>query len=166
MATGFAVLSAGTAARSGQDAAAVADVARRRSAAATTYFYVQDLHYLRRGGRIGPAAAIFGSALAVKPLLTVADGEIRAYERVRTESKAVARLEELGVAALARAAGESEHVDVAVHHLDNLAGAERLVDRLGGRVRTSGEIIVAEMSAVLGVHVGPGTLGVVVSPRV
>lgn len=166
MATGFAALSAAQAAGSGHDAAAVAELARRRAAAATTYFYVQDLHYLRRGGRIGPAAAVFGSALAVKPLLTVTDGQIRPYERVRTESKALARLEELGLAALARAAGESDQVDVAVHHLDNRAGADRLVDRLGGRVTTSGDILVAEMSAVLGVHVGPGTLGVVVSPRV
>jgi DegV family protein with EDD domain len=166
MATGFAVLSAGEAAAAGRDGPSVAEVARRRAAAATTYFYVEDLRYLRRSGRIGPAAAVLGSALAVKPLLTVAGGEIRAYERVRTESKALARLEELGLAALARAAGESDHVDVAVHHLDSLAAADRLVDRLRGRVTTTGDILVAEMSAVLGVHVGPGTLGVVVSPRI
>ncbi len=166
MATGFAALSAAQGAESGDDLTAVAALARRRAAAATTYFYVQDLHYLRRSGRIGPATAVFGSALAVKPLLTVVDGEIRPYERVRTESKALVRLEELGLAALAQAAGESDHVDVAVHHLDNRAGADRLVERLGGRVTTSGDILVAEMSAVLGVHVGPGTLGVVVSPRV
>ena len=78
----------------------VADLVRRRAAASTTYFYVDSLEYLRRGGRIGTAAAMLGSALSVKPLLTVADGEIQAYERVRTESKALARLEELGLAAL------------------------------------------------------------------
>ena len=149
----------------GAGAEAVAERVRRRAAASETYFYVDSLEYLRRGGRIGTAAAMLGSALSVKPLLTVADGEIRAYERVRTESKALTRLTELGLAALARAAGRSDQVDVAVHHLDNAAGAAQLADRLAGRV-PAGEIVIAEVSAVLGVHVGPGTLGIVVSPHV
>lgn len=166
MGTGFAVLSAARAARAGRSAAYVADLARRRAAASTTYFYVGNLDHLRRGGRLGTAAALIGSALAVKPLLTVTDGEIRPYERVRTESRALARLTELGLGALARAAAVSDHVDVAVHHLDNLDGAERLADRLRGRVSTPSTIVVAELSAVLGGHVGPGTLGIVVSPRV
>ena len=126
---------------------------------------MDNLEYLRSGGRIGTAADVLGSALSVKPLLTVADGVIQAYERVRTASKALARLEELGLAALARAAGQSARVEVAVHHLDNLDGAIRLVDRLSGRVIGS-DIVVSEVSAVLGVHVGPGTLGIVVSPQV
>ena len=134
-------------------------------AASTTYFYVDSLEYLRRGGRIGMAAAMLGSALAVKPLLTVAEGEIRPYERVRTQSKALTRLWELSLAALERAASTHGLADVAVHHLDNPDGAQRLVDRLSGRVQV-GEIVISEVSAVLGVHVGPGTLGIVVSPRV
>ena len=140
-------------------------MAQDRAAASTTYFYVDTLEFLRRGGRIGPAAAVLGSALAVKPLLTVTDGEIRPCERVRTESRALARLGELGLAALARAGGRSEHVDVAVHHLDNAEGAARLVSRLQSRV-TGCEVAVREVSAVIGVHVGPGMLGVVVSPRI
>jgi fatty acid-binding protein DegV len=107
---------------------------------------------------------MLGSALAVKPLLTVTDGEIRPYERVRTESKALARLEELTLDALARAASNGA-VDVAVHHLDNPDGARRLVERLQDRVLT-GSVVISEVSAVLGVHVGPGTVGIVVSPRV
>ncbi len=165
MGAGFAVLSAAEAARTGATVEEVARVARDRAAASTTFFYLSTLEFLRRGGRIGTAAAMLGSALAMKPILTIAEGEIRPYERVRTASKAVARLEELGLSALARAAGASEHVDVAVHHLDDPAGAERLVERLRGRLSTSSEIVVAEVSAVLGVHVGPGMLGVVVSPR-
>jgi fatty acid-binding protein DegV len=84
---------------------------------------------------------------------------------VRTESRALARLEELGLAELARAGGRSEHIDVAVHHLDNLEGAARLVRRLQDRVMGC-EITVTEVSAVIGVHVGPGMLGVVVSPPI
>jgi DegV family protein with EDD domain len=165
MAVGFAVLSGAEVARSGAAPDEVASTIRQRAAASTTYFYVDNLEYLRRGGRIGTAAAILGSALAVKPLLTVADGEIRPYERVRTESKALTRLEELSLAALERAAVANDLADVAVHHLDNPDGARRLVDRLSGRVQV-GDIVISEVSAVLGVHVGPGTLGIVVSPRV
>ena len=164
MAAGFAVLSAAAAAGSGSTAEVVARVAESRAAASTTYFYVDTLEFLRRGGRIGPAAAMFGSALSVKPLLTVADGQIRPCERVRTESRALARLEELSLSALAAAAGHSEYVDVAVHHLDNPEGAARLVGRLQSRVGGSA-IAVREVSAVIGVHVGPGMLGVVVAPR-
>jgi DegV family protein with EDD domain len=165
MAVGFAVLSGAQLARSAAGPEEVAALVRRRAAAATTHFYVDSLEYLRRGGRIGTAAAMVGSALAVKPLLTVTDGEIRPCERVRTESKALSRLEELGLGALARAAILNGAVDVAVHHFDNLDGAQRLVSRMSGRV-SAGDIVISEVSAVLGVHVGPGTLGIVVSPRV
>ena len=164
MAVGFAVLTGAEVARAGAAPAEIVAQVRRRAAAATTYFYVDSLEYLRRGGRIGTAAAMLGSALAVKPLLTVTDGEIRPYERVRTESKALARLEELSLDALARAASNGA-VDVAVHHLDNPDGARRLVERLQDRVLT-GSVVISEVSAVLGVHVGPGTVGIVVSPRV
>jgi DegV family protein with EDD domain len=166
MATGFAVLSGAAAARSGANAAAVADIVRRRAAAATTYFYVDSLEFLRRGGRIGAAVTLLGSALSVKPLLTVTEGEIRPYERVRTSARALARLEELSLTALARDAGRSDYVDIAVHHLDNIEGAQWLVDRLASPLRSIGVIVVSEVSAVLGAHVGPGALGVVVSPRV
>jgi DegV family protein with EDD domain len=165
MAAGFAVLAGAEVARSGASPEAVVSAVRRRAAASTTYFYVDSLEYLRRGGRIGTAAAILGSALAVKPLLTVADGEIRPYERVRTESKALTRLVELSLIALEQAATPTGSVDLAVHHLDNPDGAGRLVDRLSGRVPRE-NIVISEVSAVLGVHVGPGTLGIVVSPRV
>jgi DegV family protein with EDD domain len=165
MAEGYAVLTGAEVARSGAAADEVVSTVRRRAAASTTYFYVDSLEYLRRGGRIGTAAAMLGSVLAVKPLLTVADGEIRPYERVRTESKALTRLVALSLTALEQASAAHGVVDVAVHHLDNPDGAHRLLDRLSGRVQI-GDIVISEVSAVLGVHVGPGTLGIVVSPRV
>jgi fatty acid-binding protein DegV len=66
---------------------------------------------------------------------------------------------------LARAAAANGAADVAVHHLDNPDAARRLVERLQDRVPT-GSVVISEVSAVLGVHVGPGTVGIVVSPRV
>src|SRR5690606_21021825 len=82
--TGFAVLAAADARDAGGDAEAVAEAARSRAASTTSLFYVDTLEYLRRGGRIGAAAALLGSALAVKPILRVEDGRVGPFERVRT----------------------------------------------------------------------------------
>ncbi|GAA3694408.1 DegV family protein [Microlunatus aurantiacus] len=160
-ACGFAALAAASAARYGAGAEEVAGIARRRAAGASTYFCVESLEYLRRGGRIGAAQALLGSALAVKPLLTVTDGRITPYERVRTMSRALARLEELALEALT---GSTGGADVAVVHLDNRSAADRLARTLRGRDAGGVSVTVSEISAVLGVHCGPGTVGVVVSP--
>ncbi len=162
MAMGYAVLSAAQASADGLDARAVAAVALTRSTGATVAFYVDTLEHLRRGGRIGAAAALVGSALAIKPLLCLADGSIRPLERVRTSSRALARLVELAVAA---AESSSTVVDIAVQHLDSEQRAQSLADQLRERIGNLGELVVGELGAVVGAHVGPGTLAVAVSPR-
>ena len=122
-------------------------------------FYVDTLEHLRRGGRIGKANALLGSALAIKPILGLKDGSIVPLERVRTSSRAIARLEDLAESAAAS-------VDVAVHHLDSAERAERLAERLRPRVHGLADLSVVELGAVVGAHVGPGTLAIAVSPRV
>ena len=112
MALGFGVLAAARAAAAGVDLDKVELAARSVLDSTTALFYVDSLEWLHRGGRIGAAAARFGTALAVKPLLHLADGRIAPLEKVRTASKAIARLVQLGVAA----AG-NDPVDVAVQHL-------------------------------------------------
>ena len=143
-------------------AADAAAAARERAARSRSLFYVDTLEYLRRGGRIGAAAALVGGALAVKPLLEIVDGRVVTLERVRTSARALARLEELAV----QAAG-SEPVDVTVAHLasPDRAGQlqERLADRLAENLGDS-EVGCAELGAVLGAHVGPGMLAVCVAP--
>jgi DegV family protein with EDD domain len=160
MAMGYAVLAGADLASRGAGAQEVADAVRARCGAATVVFYVDTLEHLRRGGRIGKANALLGSALAIKPILGLADGAIVPLERVRTSSKAIARLEELAVAA----AG-SRAVDVAVHHLDSAERAERLAERLRLRIEGLEDLRVVELGAVVGAHVGPGTLAIAVSPR-
>src|SRR5215218_1716160 len=163
MATGFAVLTAADVLDRGGSAEEAAGAALARAGGTTSLFYVDTLEYLRRGGRIGAAAALLGSALAVKPLLEIVDGRIATREKVRTASRALSRLEELAVAA-----AEDRPVDVAVAHLANrekaevLAGhlRERLAEQLSGR-----EVSVGEVGAVIGAHVGPGMVAVVVAPR-
>jgi DegV family protein with EDD domain len=163
MATGFAVLTAADVLDDGADAEAAAAAAAERAAATTSLFYVDTLEYLRRGGRIGPAAALLGSALAVKPLLRIDDGRIASLEKVRTAGRALSRLEELAV----EAAGERP-VDVAVAHLANADRAALLATNLSGRLAASLQdrsVLVGEVGAVIGAHVGPGMVAVVVAPR-
>jgi DegV family protein with EDD domain len=163
MAMGYAVLSAAKAARDGQGAKAIAAIASSRAEAATVIFYVDTLEYLRRGGRIGAASALLGSALAIKPLLALSDGHIQAIEKVRTSARALSRLEELAIKAT-DAAGESG-VDIAVHHLDSPTRAGDLVDRLRARVASTTSVVLVELGPVVGAHVGPGTIAVAVCPR-
>jgi DegV family protein with EDD domain len=163
MAMGFAALSAAVAARQGMDAKAVAAIASSRARAATVIFYVDNLEHLRRGGRIGAASALLGSALAIKPLLELSDGHIDPIEKVRTAARALSRLEELALRAVNEAQGSG--VDIAVHHLDSETRAGDLVERLRTRVPSSTTVVLVELGAVVGAHVGPGTIAVAVSPR-
>lgn len=163
MATGFAVLAAADVLDAGGSSEEAAGAALARADATTSLFYVDTLEYLRRGGRIGAAAALVGSALAVKPLLEIVDGRIATREKVRTTGKALSRLEELAVAA-----AEDRQVEVAVAHLANPERAGVLAAHLGLRLAAnlSGrEVAVGEVGAVIGAHVGPGMVAVVVSPR-
>ncbi|MDQ4007982.1 MAG: DegV family protein, partial [Actinomycetota bacterium] len=149
--TGFAVLAAAEALASGADAPKAADAARRRAAATTSLFYVDTLEHLRRGGRIGAAAKLVGSVLAVKPLLQLDDGRVVPLEKVRTSARALGRLEELSI----EAAG-SQDVDVAVAHLANPERAEKVAANLQDRIPGIQDLSVGEVGAVIGAHVGPG----------
>ncbi|GAA1904156.1 DegV family protein [Lapillicoccus jejuensis] len=164
MAMGYAVLSAAQAAGRGAGPEEVAAVARARAAASSVAFYVDTLEHLRRGGRIGAASALLGSALAIKPILTIREGAIEPLERVRTSSRALARLAALALEAAGRAPGV---VDVAVQHLDGEARAQGLAQQLRADLPADrvGEVVVGQLGAVVGAHVGPGTVAVVVSPR-
>jgi DegV family protein with EDD domain len=163
MSTGYAVLAAAEAIAGGADAEEAAKAARTRAANTTSLFYVDTLEYLRRGGRVGAAAALLGSALAVKPILRLDDGRVGPFEKVRTAARALSRLEELAV----EAAGDAE-VDVAVAHLASPERAEQLAARLATRLEKGlggREVWAGEIGAVLGAHVGPGMVAVAVSRR-
>ncbi|GAA2994946.1 DegV family protein [Actinokineospora diospyrosa] len=159
MGLGFAVLRAAALAATGAPGAEVEAAAVAAAAATKCFFVVETLEYLRRGGRIGAAAALLGTALAVKPILHVADGQIVPLEKVRTTSRALGRLVDLAV----DAAGESA-VEIAVHHLADPDRAAELASRLTARLPAA-TCVVSELGAVIGAHTGPGVLGVVVGPR-
>jgi DegV family protein with EDD domain len=163
IATGYAALTAADVLDAGGTGEEAAEAALARGEAASSLFYVDTLEYLRRGGRIGAAAAIVGSALSVKPLLEIVDGKVVPRERVRTASRALARLADLAV----EAAGD-QPVDVCVSHLANADRAEELAAVLTERLAAGlegREVMCGELGAVLGAHVGPGMVAVCVSPR-
>jgi DegV family protein with EDD domain len=161
MGLGFPALAADAAAARGADAAQVRQSALDAIERTLTFFYVDTLEFLRRGGRINAASALLGTALSVKPILHMVEGGIVLRDKVRTASRGLARLADLAV----QAAGDHE-VDIAVHHLAAGARAEQLADtvaeRLGSRLR---DRYLTEIGAVVAVHVGPGLICVVVHRR-
>lgn len=161
IATGFAAGRAAQARDAGEDATGVAEAARRAGDSSTVLLYVDTLEYLKRGGRVGAAAALIGSALAVKPILTITDGLVVPLERVRTQAKALARLEALAV----EKAGACEGgFDIGVQHLATPAVASAVADRLA-KALDHDSISVDEVGASIGAHVGPGMISVTVTPR-
>jgi DegV family protein with EDD domain len=160
MGLGYAVLAAAARAADGGSAAEVQGAAAEVVDRTRTIFSVDTLEYLRRGGRIGTAAALLGTSLAIKPVLQMVEGQIVPLEKVRTSSRAFARLVELTAAA----AG-SGPVDVAVHHLAAADRANALADALRAAMPRLGECRVAELGAVIGAHLGPGVLGTVLVRR-
>ncbi len=159
MGLGFAVLAAAAVAGRGGDLNAVCDTAARVGASTRVFFSVDSLEFLRRGGRIGQATALLGTALAVKPLLHVDFGRVVPLEKVRTGTRARARLVELAV----QAAGPSPCA-LAVHHLGAAERAAGLVEQLQLRVPMLSECLISEVGAAIGAHAGPGMLGVVILP--
>jgi DegV family protein with EDD domain len=161
MGLGFPALAAAAAAARGEDLDAVRRAAVDHASRVTTFFYVDTLEFLRRGGRIGAASALVGTALSVKPILHVLGGAVVVRDKVRTAGRALIRLVDLAV----EAAGEGE-ADIAVHHLGTPDRASALVDaisvRLGDRLR---DCYLTEVGAVVAAHTGPGLAGVVVHRR-
>jgi DegV family protein with EDD domain len=159
---GFVALQACAVAGAGGDIEAVRIAALAAVERVSTLFYVDTLEFLRRGGRITAAQALLGTALAVKPILHVVRGEVVLKEKVRTSSRALARLADLAV----EAAQESD-VDIAVQHLGAPDRAQALHDtlleRLGDRVH---DRYLSEVGAAIAAHTGPGVIGVTVYRRV
>jgi DegV family protein with EDD domain len=161
MATGFAALAAARAAAGGLGLNAVEAEALSASQRVRGYVVVHRLENLRRSGRIGTAASWLSTALAIKPLLRIdSDGRLVLAQRVRTAGKALDAMVEHVVAEVG-----DRPVCVAVHHIENLAGANEVARELIARLHLAEPPSVTDMGPVLGVHVGTGAVGVCVDVR-
>jgi DegV family protein with EDD domain len=154
MAMGLAVIASARAAREGAGPSRCVEVAQsvlRRERVAIT---VDTLEYLRKGGRIGRAQAMVGGLLKLKPILTIQDGEAHPLGRVRTRKKA---LEEIVKVCLDGASVE----EAAVMHSASADEAEEVANQV--RVRfPHAPVHVGTIGPVIGVHGGPGVVGLVV----
>jgi DegV family protein with EDD domain len=159
MMLGFAVESGAVVAHAGGSIADVVTTIKRRCAAGSIIFYVDSLEFLERGGRISPLKSRVGSALSVKPLLHMINGKVEQKELVRTSAKALERLVEIASSA-ARIPS-----DIAVHHVAAEIRANQVAQELC-EILGIPEITVTQAGAVVGAHVGPGAIAVVVSPQV
>ena len=153
MAMGWPVLTAAQAAQAGETLAECTKITENARDHSGVLFVVETLEFLRRGGRIGGAQALLGTALNIKPILEMQDGRIESLEKVRTKHKALNRILELAAeringrsplrlaTAHANAEGEAESL---------LASARELLNPI--------ETLCRPLSPVIGTHAGPGTV--------
>jgi DegV family protein with EDD domain len=149
---GLVVLAAAAAARAGAGGAEVLERARAARAGLKMWFAIDTLDYLRRGGRIAGAQAWLGSALKIKPILTV-EAEITPVERVRTSKRAFERMVDL-----LRSRSEDGADAWMVQHIQAPKEAAELAAR-GTEIFGVGPKVISEIGPVIGTHVGPGLLG-------
>lgn len=159
MMLGFAVQAGGKLAKTGGSHEDVLDLIQRKCAGASIIFYVDSLEFLEKGGRITAMQAKMGASMNLKPLLHMINGKVEQQELVRSSEKSITRMIEIVVAA-ARIKSE-----IAIHHVEALEAAKGVAQQL--KELTGLEVIsISSAGAVVGTHVGPGALAVVVSPQV
>lgn len=155
---GFPVINAARAAQTGASADQVLKIVEEGIASSHVFFYVDTLEYLKRGGRISTTSALLGTALSVKPIMTVLDGEVVLMEKVRTQAKALAELVRLAVVR----AREYQSPLIGLQYF----GDRTLVDQCALKISEElpgTELLISEVSPVVGVHAGPGLVGISVS---
>ncbi|MBY8847919.1 DegV family protein [Saccharothrix longispora] len=159
MSLGYAVVAAATVAAAGGGVERVVSAAQRTATRSTELLYVDTLEFLKRGGKIGRAAALLGSALSMKPLLTLSGGQITPLDKVLGAERAVRRMVDIAV----KRAGGGQ-VDIAVEHFDSAERAGSVLQSLRGKLPNVRRFMLTQVSSAIGAHVGPGAVGVTVSP--
>jgi DegV family protein with EDD domain len=156
MAMGFQVLAAARAREEGASFDEALEIAKEARDRTGVFFVVDTLEYLHRGGRIGGASKLFGTALNIKPLLHVDDGQVESFEKVRTKSKAIDRMLEV---VKERLEGE-DLIRIASLHVAAESEATQVLERAKEMLNPQ-EALIAVVSPVVGNHAGPGTVGLV-----
>ena len=158
MELGFQVLAAVRAAEAGKSFEEVVAIAEEAKKHTGVYFVVDTLEFLHRGGRIGGAQRLIGTALSMKPILNVVEGRIEPFESVRTKKKAFARLLDV----VEQETTGKPNVRLASLHAIAEEDAEYLLDEAIKRMNPV-ESMMSEVSPAVGTHVGPGTVGLAFS---
>lgn len=156
---GLILMAAGAAARRSGSHADVIEAAHQMMRDLHFWFAIDTLEYLRRGGRIGAVASVVGSAIKIKPILTVNSEGIIPVERVRTEARVLARIVDLGVDNM-----PSENAGYIVQQVQAPERAQKVIDAMHERTGLAPAFTPGEIGPVIGAHVGPGLIGVGVFP--
>jgi len=154
-AQGLVVLAAARAAASGHDLAEVMATARRVMSKVNLFATLDTLHYLARSGRVPQAAALVNSLLKIKPIFTLNHAEARTVALPRTIPSAIKRMLKI----MEQKASKDQPLHVAVMHADALDQAIALKNRISSQFDCA-ELFITEFTPVMGVHTGPGLLGV------
>ncbi len=154
---GFVALAGADARDAGASAKEIVEAMKETASRSHVYFTIESLEYLHRGGRIGNASRLLGTALSIKPVLELRDGVVHPVDKVRTRKRMADHLLKVAEAFT----GDKSVVRVATIHGNAESEASdllaRAVDRFSPR-----ESYVSYATAALGVHIGPGALGIVI----
>lgn len=156
---GMMVVAAAEAAKEGKSGEEILNLIHELRESSRIYFIVDTLEYLYRGGRIGKASALIGSLLNIKPILTIDDsGEVAPVDKVRGQKKAMGRIVEL-----LQQDFTGGPIEVMAAHSNSLSAAEELCALVKERFEVS-SLSFTNLGPVIGTHVGPGTIAVIVNP--
>jgi DegV family protein with EDD domain len=155
MELGFAALAAARAAAQGMSVEQAVAAARHKIDRSRWLFVPKTLDYLKMGGRIGNASALLANILDIKPILTVVDGKVATFSKVRTRARAIAEIAQH----FADDVEEKALGDVIVHHIHDEAAAADLAARIEAVIGRAP--VIVPLGPAVGLHVGPGSLGIV-----
>jgi len=153
MGLGLIVIAAARAAQEGKNIEEISRIIIDLKSKMNIYFVVDTLEYLQKGGRVGKASSIMGALLNIKPILTIAEGEVHPYEKVRGKGKAIERLIEIANLQIP----SDQKIHCAIVHSSCLDTALKLHGKVLEQFNCT-EIFISDIGAVVGTHVGPGTI--------
>ena len=155
MQAGYAILEAAKAAADNKSLDEVVSIAKSVIENSKFIFFPDTLDYLKKGGRIGGAAALFGSLLQIKPILTVTDGKTTVLTKVRTKKKAIDKI----IDTVMEQNLKSPIKGLIVHHINCESEGQELANKLQDKLGIS-NIKIQSIGPIIGLHVGPGSIGV------
>ena len=155
MHAGYAILEAAKAAADNKSLDEVVSIAKSVIENSKFIFVPDTLDYLKKGGRIGGAAALFGSLLQIKPILTVTDGKTTVLTKVRTKKKAIDKI----LDTVMEQNLKSPIKGLIVHHINCESEGQELANKLQDKLGIS-NIKIQSIGPIIGLHVGPGSIGV------
>lgn len=160
MQTGYVAIEA---ARAAKESLVIEEVIKRANNVIENsrfLFMPETLKYLKKGGRIGSAAALLGGILKIVPILTVEDGKTTVFNKVRTRKRAINTIVDSVISDIKK----KGVLGVTVHHINCKKEGMNLKNELQLKLKEEGyevPVLLESIGPIIGLHVGPGSIGVV-----